>query len=151
MVGVVSEIVHLGGILLKVVQLPFVEIVEMDQLVALGAYASMSANHVCGALVAEILVIVVVETLSPVGGLPAQHQRHQAQPLHLFDGCISGGDPRQVEKSLGVIEIADEVLIDASGVDDTWPADDQRCLVAFLVHEALVEPAMFTEEKALIG
>ena len=42
-------------------------------------------------------------------------------------------------------------LFDAAGLDDSRPADEQRRARGFLENPALVKPAVFAEEKTLVG
>ncbi len=61
--GIIVHARQLVGILLEVVELPFVERVEVDELVALGAHAVVPRDVVR----AGIFVVLVVEALTPIG------------------------------------------------------------------------------------
>ena len=56
-----------------------------------------------------------------------------------------------VQKGLSKVEIGNEVGVGAAGFNLAWPTDEQWCVKAFLVHPALVEPAMLAKPKALVG
>ena len=84
---------------------------------------------------------------APVGRRFSAKQRRERKALHVV-GLFGAGD---VEEGLGEVEIGNEIGIGGVGLDLTWPADDERCVQAFFVHPALVEPAVFAEPEALVG
>ena len=61
--GLIVEICQFIGIILQVVKLPLVEVVEVDELVGLGADAIVAWNHVD----AGVFVVVVVDRFPPIG------------------------------------------------------------------------------------
>ncbi len=67
-------------------------------------------------------------------------------PLHFR----RGGDPGQVEKQRGKVDIKDHVGIDRAGFGHGRVAQYEGHTERLLIHEPLVVPAMITEEKALI-
>ncbi len=60
-VRIVIPASHFTRILLKIVQFPFIQIVEVNQLVSVGPHTVMSSDHVSGPSFAIEFVIVVVQ------------------------------------------------------------------------------------------
>ena len=50
----------------------------------------------------------------------------------------------------GEVHVQDHVVVDRPRPDAARPADEERHAQRFLVHEALVEPAVVAEEEALV-
>lgn len=85
------KVVHFLGVFLEVVEFPLVDVVvEVDELVALGAHTIVALHHVLG----RILVEVVVERLAPVGRLLAAKQGQQGGALDV----VGDGAPARSRK-----------------------------------------------------
>ena len=72
--GFTIEIVHLGGIGFQIIEFPSIDVVvEMDEFVAIVAHAVVATHTVlCG-----ILVVVIVDALTPVFRVLSLEQRHE--------------------------------------------------------------------------
>ncbi len=141
--GVVVNAVHLVRVGEQVVEFVFVEVVEVDEFVLLGADAVVPADTVP----AGVFVVVVVETLTPIGGGFALHERQEALALHvigLVDAC-------GLEECLCDIQVRDDGLIDGPGFDNAGPACDEGSFQGGFVHPSLVVPAVLAEVPALVG
>ena len=100
-------------------------------------------------MLGRVFIIVVVGSLAPVGGCLAfvlQH-RFQGSSLNVRRDFHTG----KVEEGGSEVHIHADCIACASRLDGFGVADDKRHALAFLVHEALVEPAVFAEEEALVG
>ncbi len=93
-----------------------------------------------------IFVIVVEHRVAPVGGVLAREQRLERLALNAVERLDSG----IAEEGGGIVDILDELVDPRAGFDMTGILDEERCLERFLVHEALVEPAMLAEIEALV-
>ena len=146
---IVRPILHLLRVCLQVKQLPLVEIVEVDQLVALRRHTPVTTHHMRGGPVAVIFVILIIMAFAEGDLFPFQ-QRFHADALHRLHFGAVHLDPGQVEEGLGVVQIADQLIIHLPRFRHSWPTHNQRRAVTLLIHEAFIEPAMLTEEESLI-
>ena len=115
----------------------------MRQGVAVGDDAVMRAHMVVGG----VFVIMIVKGRAPVGGRRALEEREEAASLHAGGDGQAGG----LEEGFGEIEVGNQILVGAAGLDGSRPADEQRRARGFLENPAFVEPAVFAEEEALVG
>src|SRR5207249_10857811 len=132
-------------IFLQVGQLPVIHlrIIEAQELVAVRDDAVMPVHT----MRTGELVIMVVEAFAPRGQRLALEERYQAPALH-FGGHREAGC---LQECLGEVQIADDILVDATRLSDRGPADEEWRAERFLKDPAFVEPAVLTEVKALIG
>ena len=102
---------------------------------------------VYGHTVSAGFVVVIVMSFAPVGRRFSAKQWRECKALHVA-GLFGTSD---IEEGLGEVEIGNEIGIGGVGLDLAGPANDERCVQAFFVHPALVEPAVFAEPEALVG
>ena len=110
--GLTVKVIHLVGIFLEVVKLPYVDVVvEMDQFITIVTYAVMTLHGMLGG----ILVVMIVKGVTPVLRPLAFQQGKQGLAL---DVGWDGGSG-QFQKSGGVInilhELRDITLLAAAG------------------------------------
>ena len=117
---ILVEVRQFVWIIFEIVKLPLVELIKMHEFVTLGTNPIMPRHHVD----AWILVVVVIDTRSPISWSFTFEERHEGATLHVGgDRCLS-----HVQESLGVIEILDHVFVDGPWLSDTRPFDDERHL-----------------------
>ena len=138
--GLSVEVVELVGVVLQVVQLPLVDVVvEVDELVAIVAYAIVALHGMLG----RILIEVVVEGVAPLG-LLALEQGEERVAVHLLGYLYAC----KIEEGGAVVDVLYELghiaLLAARKAHEQWGAE------RLFVHEALVEPSVFTHVEALV-
>ena len=115
--------------------------IEVDKLIAIGANAVMLACQVPRGVV----VVVVVEGLAQA--LLSLEQRAQRVARHLLRLLHTG----IVEEGGRIVDILHHRRADGSCGNVAWIAHDEWRAQALLIHESLVEPAMFAQVEALVG
>src|SRR5687768_12806152 len=115
----------------------------MHELESIGDHSDMRTNSVRH----REFVVVVVQALSPVGRNFAAAQWHDAASLH-FCGLFHTG---HIQKRLSKIDQGNDVVVHTSGFRHSRPANCQWTAKGFFEDPALVKPAMFAEEKSLVG
>ena len=138
--GLSVEVVKLVGVVLEVIEFPCVDVVvEVDELVALVAYAIVTLHRVLG----WILVEVVVEGIAPVGAL-AFEQRQERLAMHLLGHLYTC----KVEEGGAVVNVLHELgYITLLATGET---NEEGCAERLFVHEALVEPSVLAHIEALV-
>ena len=59
--------------------------------------------------------------------------------------------PGELEESLGVVEVLNEIGVPASGLRYPGPLYDEGHLEGLVVHPSLIVPSMVTDIESLIG
>ena len=114
----------------------------MHQFVLLGHDGVMTLHHVYR----RVLVVVVVDRISGPGFGISGKQRKKRLPLHVR-WC---GDARCIQEGLGIVQVLNHLGAFAACGNFSWPSHKKWCLETFVVHKALVKPAVFPQVKALI-
>jgi hypothetical protein len=136
-------VLQLIGVGLEIIELPFIELVEVHELVALRPHSVVPRYHVD----AGILVVMVIDAFAPVfRGFTAEngHQRNALQ--------IRGtGKARDFEEGGSIVKILHHERGADAGRSDTGPFYDERHFEGFFIHPSLVIPSMITNVETLIG
>ena len=118
--------------------------VEVDQLPAIRPDAIVT-GHVMVVIVVH--PVAVVHRLAPGLRRVAFQVVTETRALHLLRSLQSG----VVQEHRREIDIQRDVAIHAAGRDRSRVSHDERHTQRFLVHQALVEPAVIAEIEALIA
>ena len=101
----------------------------------------MAGDAVKTGVFVEVIVQVAVPGLGAV-----LKQRQQTYPMHRCFGCYTRSGQQCGRK----IDVLYQSIRCTTGLDVSLPLHQQRHLRGHLVHPAFVEPAVFSEEKALV-
>ena len=141
--GLAVNVVHLLRVVLEVIEFPMVNVViEVHQRISVRADAIVALDGVFGG----ILVIVIVELVTPVGRVFAAQKRHERFALDVFRNFDSGN----FEEGRGVVYVLNHLLYVATSLQAFGQSHDQGGVEAFFIHKALVEPTVFAHVKALV-
>ena len=97
-------------------------------------------------MLTTVLVVVVVNRVSPVGRRGFIEEWHQTASLNL----IRNGDSCCFQKCGGIVDVLNQLLIPRGRLDVRWPADQKRHLERLLEHPAFVVPPVLAQIKTLI-
>jgi len=103
MLFVVVEVAEFVWIFLQVVEFPLTKLVELDELVALGANPIVARNLVH----TGILIVVIVDAVPPVLGLLALEERDEGAALHVPGDFHS----RRLKEGFGIIKVLHQVPV----------------------------------------
>ena len=115
----------------------------MDQRVPLRPHAPVRAHAVRHG----IFVVMVVQAVAPVRRRLALENGQEGAALHLGRRGKSG----HRKEGRGVVDVLDHRREARPGLHHAGPADDERHAERFLVHPALVVPAVFAHVEPLVG
>src|SRR4051794_29197975 len=94
----------------------------------------------------EMHPVSIIGGPSPVGRYFSHKKRSVAFAVHIGRGFLSG----EIEERGGMVDVHNHGIDHLTRRNLGGITDDERRRQARLVHEALVEPAMFAEKESLI-
>ena len=142
---VAVDVVHLRGVSLQVIQFPLVDVaIEVDELVARGAYAVVALHHVLGGEFVEVVVYRLAPRPAMFLSLQQGHER-----LALNVGRDGGSG--HFEERGGVVDVLHHFIDGSASFVAVGQSHDERRVEAFLVHKALVEPAVLAHIESLVA